>query len=84
MVLIEIEIMKETASIMKEIASNRYKWNFFFSPIKNEYGKIEMTVRGIDLMKGNPSKARVVYAKIESESLQKIANGITKAFIDAG
>lgn len=43
-----------------------------------------MTVRGIDLMKGNPSKARVVYAKIESESLQKIANGITKAFIDAG
>lgn len=35
-------------------------------------------------MKGNVSKARVVYAKIESEAIQKIANAITKAFIDAG
>lgn len=35
-------------------------------------------------MQGNPSSARVVYAKIESEALQKIADGIAKAFIDAG
>lgn len=43
-----------------------------------------MNIRGVDIMKGSPTNARVVYAKIESESLQKIANGITQSFIDAG
>lgn len=43
-----------------------------------------MKVRGIGIMNGNPEKARVVYAKVESEALQKIANGIAKCFVDAG
>lgn len=34
-------------------------------------------------MKGSPNNAKVVYAKIESESLQKIANGIAQSFIDS-
>lgn len=41
-------------------------------------------MHGFELMKGNVSKARVVYAKIESKALQRIADAITKAFIDAG
>ncbi|XP_055320542.1 activating signal cointegrator 1 complex subunit 1-like isoform X2 [Sitodiplosis mosellana] len=53
-------------------------------PIKTEYGKIEMNIRGVEIIKGRPNKARVVYAKVESEPLQKIANGIAKSFVDAG
>lgn len=53
-------------------------------PIRNEYGKIEFKVSGLEIMKGSADKARVVYAKIQSESLQNIADSITRAFIDAG
>lgn len=42
-----------------------------------------MNIRGVEIMKGSPNKARVVYAKVESEPLQIIANGIAKTFIDA-
>lgn len=35
-------------------------------------------------MKGNPEHTRVLYGNIESQSLQKIANGITQSFVDAG
>lgn len=53
-------------------------------PIRNEYGKIEFQVSGLEIMKGSTDKAKVVYAKIQSESLQKIADSITTAFVDAG
>ncbi|XP_031620842.1 uncharacterized protein LOC116339226 isoform X2 [Contarinia nasturtii] len=53
-------------------------------PVISNYGKITINVHGLEIMKGNPNKARVVYAKIESEALQKVADGITTAFIDAG
>lgn len=43
-----------------------------------------MNIHGVNIMKGSTDKARVVYAKIESEPLQKIANGITESFIAAG
>lgn len=56
----------------------------FDRSIRNEYGKIELKVSGLEIMKGSTDKARVVYAKIQSESLQKIADNITKTFIDAG
>lgn len=35
-------------------------------------------------MKGSPEEARVLYAKIESDSLQKIADAITNSYIHAG
>lgn len=60
------------------------KMFFLCRPIKNQYGKIEFMARGLEIMKGSPKKARVVYAKIESDSLQTIANGISKSFNDAG
>lgn len=53
-------------------------------PIQNEYGKIEFKVSGLEIMKGSTDKAKVMYAKIQSESLQKIADNITQSFIDAG
>lgn len=53
-------------------------------PIQNEYGKIELNVCGLEIMQGSADKTRVLYAKIQSESLQKIADSITKSFIDAG
>lgn len=56
----------------------------FDRPIRNEYGKIEFKVNGLEIMKGSIDKAKVVYAKIQSESLQRVADGISKAFIDAG
>lgn len=43
-----------------------------------------MNIRGVEIMNGNAEKARVVYAVIESEALQQIADGIVNAFIDAG
>lgn len=54
------------------------------SPICKEYGKIEFKVSGLEIMKGSAEKARVLYAKIQSEPLQRVANEITKSFIDAG
>ncbi|XP_037029866.1 uncharacterized protein LOC119069812 isoform X2 [Bradysia coprophila] len=53
-------------------------------PIKDKYGKVEFTAQGLELMKGKPTKAKVVYAQIESESLQQIANAITKSFVESG
>lgn len=53
-------------------------------PIQNEYGKIEFEVSGLEIMKGSADKVKVLYAKIQSESLQKIADRIAKSFIDAG
>ncbi|XP_031620944.1 uncharacterized protein LOC116339292 [Contarinia nasturtii] len=53
-------------------------------PVISNYGKITINVHGLDVMNRNRKKARVVYAKIESEALQKVADGITRAFIDAG
>ncbi|KAG4080006.1 hypothetical protein HA402_006318 [Bradysia odoriphaga] len=53
-------------------------------PIKDKYEKVEFTAQGLELMKGKPTKAKVVYAQIESESLQQIANAITKSFNESG
>lgn len=35
-------------------------------------------------MKGTPENARVVYAEIQSDALQKIADSITDVFIQSG
>lgn len=35
-------------------------------------------------MNDDPSNVRILYAKIESEALQQVADGILKRFIDAG
>lgn len=56
----------------------------FHRPIREEYGKIEFEVKGVGLLKGTPEQAKVLYAKIHSEPLQKIAEQFKEAFIDAG
>lgn len=58
--------------------------NFFFSPIKNEYGKIVINVRGVDIMNDDPSSVRVVYGNIESDAMQKISDAIKQGFANAG
>lgn len=58
--------------------------NFFFSPIKNEYGKIVINVRGVDIMNDDPSSVRVVYGNIESDAMQKISDAIKQRFANAG
>lgn len=51
-------------------------------------GKLKVTIEGIDCFfdKKNPiqSKTRVLYAKIKSDELQQIADGIVKLFVDKG
>lgn len=63
-----------------------YSLGFFGcnSPIRDEYEKVEFRVCGLEVMKGSAEKAKVLYAKIQSESLQRIADEITQSFIDAG
>ncbi|XP_059612877.1 activating signal cointegrator 1 complex subunit 1-like [Phlebotomus argentipes] len=43
-------------------------------------GKAEITIQGVDIMNSNPERTRVVYAKIQSEALQKIANHVEAVF----
>lgn len=41
-------------------------------------------VRGIAVMNNSPAKARILYGKVDSESLQAIADGIMKQFYESG
>lgn len=43
-----------------------------------------MKLRGLEIMNDDPSSVNVLYAKVESEALQKIADGIYKQFIKSG
>lgn len=68
-----------------------FYFNFFFnilifcSPTKNAHnGQIQVNVRGIEIMNDDPSSVQILYAKIQSEALQSIADSMLKRFIDAG
>lgn len=54
------------------------------SPIKNEYGKIEVSVRGVEIMNDDPSSVRVLYGIVQSDVLQQIADGILNMFLNSG
>lgn len=56
----------------------------FHSPIKNEQKQIEITAGGVEIMNDDPKCVRYLYAKIQSDALQHIGDGILKQFIDAG
>ncbi|XP_059615772.1 activating signal cointegrator 1 complex subunit 1-like [Phlebotomus argentipes] len=43
-------------------------------------GKAEVTIRGVDIMNDDPEATKVVYAKVESEALQRIADHLDGAF----
>lgn len=67
--------------------SIRMQFNEFksdFRSIKNTYGSIKVNVRGIEIMNDDPSSVRVLYAKIESESLQSLADGVLRQFVHSG
>lgn len=55
-----------------------------FRPLKNKHSGINISIRGIEIMNDDPSNVRYLFAKIESEALQQVADGILKRFIDAG
>lgn len=54
------------------------------SPIKNEHGKIDMSVRGVEIMNDDPSSVRVLYGMVQSDVLQQIGDGILKLFMNSG
>lgn len=56
----------------------------FHSPIKNEQKQIGITASGVEIMNDDPKCVRYLYAKIQSDALQRIGDGILKQFIDAG
>lgn len=53
-------------------------------PILDGIGDVVINVRGVAAMNNNAAKARVLYGKVESEPLQKLADGIVERFQDAG
>lgn len=46
--------------------------------------KINISIRGVDIMNDDPSSAQVLIAKIHSEALQQIGDGILKRLIASG
>lgn len=57
---------------------------FLFSPAIEKHKKIVVNLRGLDIMNDDTSAVRVLYAKVESDILQDIANQILKRVIDSG
>lgn len=56
-----------------------------FSPAKKKFGKIELKVPGVGIFSDrNPSKVNVLLGRIESDSLQQIANEILDYFVAEG
>lgn len=53
-------------------------------PIVDKFGPIEMHVIGLDYMNDDPSEVNVLYARIESDGLQLIADRLVDAFVVAG
>lgn len=45
---------------------------------------MKFTIRGVEIMNDDPSSVQSLYGKVESDTLQQIADGIHKRFIDAG
>lgn len=43
-----------------------------------------MKIRGVDYMNDDPSEVNVLYGKVESDTLQKIADEISEYFIFQG
>lgn len=57
---------------------------FFRSPILANYGSIEIRIRGLEFMNDDPHAVDVLYAKVESEALQQIADQLMQRFISSG
>lgn len=57
---------------------------FVSRPIKAKYQQVTVSVRGVEIMNDDPSSVRILYAKVQSDALQEIADAIVKRFIDAG
>ncbi|XP_053674230.1 activating signal cointegrator 1 complex subunit 1 [Anopheles nili] len=53
-------------------------------PTLKEYGPLELRVRGLEYMNDDPHAVDVLYAKIESPALQRIADQIYECFISKG
>lgn len=53
-------------------------------PTIKQSGKIFIRVAGVEILNDDPSEVSVLYGKIESESLQSIADGIMEYFIAKG
>lgn len=66
------------------ITVSNYLTNIIHSPIKSEEDKFVVNIRGVEAMNNNPEKVRILYGKVMSEPLQKMANSIAKQFIDSG
>lgn len=45
---------------------------------------MNISIRGVEIMNDDPSSVNILYAKVESEALQQIGDGILRRFIDAG
>lgn len=61
-----------------------FKIYFPVRPVIDEHGKITMKLQGLEIMNDDPSAVRILYAKVESEPFQKIADGIYQYFIKSG
>lgn len=57
---------------------------FLFRVTLAEFGPIEVRLRGLQYMNDDPSAVDVLYAKVESEPLQRIADQIMEYFIANG
>lgn len=58
--------------------------NFICRLTLAEFGPIEVRLRGLQYMNDDPSAVDVLYAKVESEPLQRIADQIMEYFIANG
>lgn len=56
-----------------------------FSPAKEQFGTIAVKVQGVGVFRDlNPSRVNLLFARIESEALQQIGDGIAELFIAEG
>ncbi|XP_053685087.1 activating signal cointegrator 1 complex subunit 1 [Sabethes cyaneus] len=53
-------------------------------PILANYGSIEIRIRGLEYMNDDPHAVDVLYAKVESEALQQIADELMQRFVSSG
>lgn len=53
-------------------------------PILEQYGSINLKLKGLEYMNDDPSAVDVLYGKIESEPMQLIADGIVDRLIQKG
>lgn len=59
-------------------------WIWYFRSTKNQFGGIAVRVAGVEILNDDPSEVSVLYGKIDSDSLQPIADGIMEYFIARG